>query len=92
MPIESNKGQLSVSQFRARAGNPTPKYDPIVSSAVPSRREGWMDVTVSLAPGTNVVYRIPTSKYDPHTIRSILDTAPALYQPVGVTVDLFASE
>lgn len=91
-PLRPSKGQLTIRQLQGRAGNPQPRYTPIIVSTLPASKPGWLDVTVSLEPGRNVVYRVPESRHDPRTIWAILETAPALYSPVGLTADLYAPE
>ena len=91
-PLNPRRGQLTASELAARAGHPQPKYQPIVVDTRPSTRPGWLDVEISLAPGTNVTYRVPEAGYGPRSIATILETAPHVFSPLGLTADPFAPE
>lgn len=77
-------GPQPLADLVARAGNPKPKYEPIVTGIVPSRRPGWLTVTISLAPGANVTMQLAEARNTPEAIAAMLLCAPALYAPVGL--------
>lgn len=86
------RGAQTLAQLQAQAGRPTPKYTPIVREVIPSTRDGWSIVVVSPSPGSTLHYLMPNSRYDPATIAAILATAPAIYEPTGLSADIYAQE